>query len=80
MVDEPDNMVIETLWAIRGDIAKLRRDHGERLARLEARLANLEEAEGRTLVAIGGNHRSHDQLAAKVDRINERLGLADGEA
>ena len=43
-------------------------------------LANLDESEGRTLTAIGGIHRAHDQLSAKVDRINERLGLADTEA
>ncbi|MFY0612810.1 MAG: hypothetical protein JXQ99_14855 [Hyphomicrobiaceae bacterium] len=77
MADEPDNMVLEML---RADIAELRRDHGQRLSRIEARLANLEESEGRTLTAIGGIHRAHDQLAAKVDRINERLGLADTEA
>lgn len=77
MTDEQENEVREMVRAIRGDIAELRRDHGERLSRIEVRLANLEEAEGRTLTAIGGIHRAHDQLSAKVDRINERLGLAD---
>ncbi len=60
MTDQSNNMIVEMLATIRGDIAELRRDHGERLSRIEARLANLEESEGRTLTAIGGIHRSHD--------------------
>lgn len=73
--DQPDNLVLELLRAIRGDIAGLRDDMADmrrRLTTLEIQVTNLASTEG--------SHYANtalrlDRLGDDVDRIKRRLDI-----
>lgn len=80
MAEEPMNLVLEHLRAIRGDVHEIKQvqqQQGERLIRMELSLASLRrdqasDAEG---VAILGARV--DRLRDEIDRIKRRLELID---
>lgn len=77
---EVDNLVLEMLRGIRGDVAAIRdvqREHGVRLAELGTGLAGLRrdnagDAEVSAHLAV-----RIDRLRDEVDRIKQRLEIAD---
>ncbi len=80
MPDEPDNLVLELLRAIRADTASIRRiqtEHGHRLARLELgqvalRRDQVSDAEASALAGV-----RIDGLADRLEQVETRLGLRD---
>lgn len=64
--DNPTNLILEYLRAIRGDIAEIKTDiveMRERLGRLEANYANVS--------------RRIDRMAGDIEQINHRLDLVE---
>ncbi len=77
MPDEPDNLVLELLRAIRGDIAELREsmaDHGRRLTLLEIAVSNLAASE---MGHYANFSVRADRIEMRLDRIDKRLGLIE---
>jgi hypothetical protein len=77
MPDEPENLVLELLRAIRGDIAWLRDD----VADIKHRLGTVEQQIG-GLAATEANHYASlsvrlDRVAGDVERIKRRLDLVE---
>jgi septation ring formation regulator EzrA len=69
MSDQPDDLMLVMLRAIRGDIGEIKadmREVKERLGFLESQYASV----SRRLDRVGGD----------IERINRRLGLADTHA
>ena len=81
MSNEPNNLVLEYLRAMRGDVSEIRetlRDHGFRLSRIESSVVGL-----RADIARSEEHGAHletriDRLRDDVDRIKRRLDLQEG--
>lgn len=74
MAIEPDNLVLELLRAIRGDIADLKRDSLAMTMQLSAmgqQLAGL-------TAAVYSGHSEVDSLKSRAERIERRLNLAEG--
>ena len=80
MVNEPINLVLEHLRAIRsdmGDMKDMLHDHGHRLGRLETSIASLRRelaGDAEDVVHLG---LRIDRLTLEVDRIKRRLDLTD---
>ncbi len=66
-----DNLVLELLRAIRGDIADLKTD----VLELKERVGGLEVAHGSTATASASISRRLDRVGADVDLIKRRLDL-----
>lgn len=80
MSDNTDNLVLEHLRAIRSDLAAVRDDTREiktRLAIVESGVAGLRRDNGDFASSIAAQHLSYDRLADRVERIEQRLNLAD---
>ena len=81
MSDEPTNLVLELLRAIRADTAAIRRtqaEHGHRLTRLElgqaaTRRDQASDAEAAALASV-----RVDGLNERLERVEARLGLREG--
>lgn len=74
MTNEPDNLVLELLRAIRGDITELKRDSLATTMQLSAmgqQLAGL-------TAAVYAGHSEVDSLKSRVERIERRLNIAEG--
>jgi len=77
MSDAPDNLVIELLRAIRGDISQLREsmaDQGRRLTLLEIAVSNLAASE---MGHYANFSLRADRIETRLDRIDTRLGLIE---
>ncbi len=75
MSEQTDNLILEHLRAIRSVLG----DHGERLSRMELRLATIEQTLG-SLYALSGSDRERlDSLTRRIERIERRLELSDAE-
>ncbi len=80
MSDEPTNLVLELLRAIRADTTAIRRtqaDHGHRLARLELGQAAMRRDQGSDAEANALASVRVDGLSERLERIEARLGLLD---
>jgi len=80
MADEPANLVLEFLRAIRGDIADLRgtlRDHGHRLNRIELGVAGLRRNQAQDAEHVAHVEVDLDGLRERVARIEARLDIQD---
>lgn len=77
MTDEPENLVLEMLRALRNDIADFRRALTERIDRLEGRMAAVEHHIIALSIDIGNLNARMASVEQRLDRIEKRLGLID---
>lgn len=71
MTDNIENLVLEHLRAIRSTLS----DHGERLNRIELRLAAIEQTLGSLFALSGSDRETLTTLTRRVERIEHRLEL-----
>jgi 3-methyladenine DNA glycosylase/8-oxoguanine DNA glycosylase len=76
MAEEPDNLVLEHLRAMRGDIAAIREENRD----MKARKAAVEDMFAFLVSAITRMQHSVDRLTERTERIERRLGLIDERA
>lgn len=72
-----DNLVLELLRAIRGDISEMRTEQREqrgRLAAIERSLAHIEREAAEQRAEIGGRF---DRVLDRLERIDRRLDIVD---
>ena len=74
MADEPANLVLEHLRAIRGEVGAMREDLRDGKARQAADMFSF------LVSAITRMQHSLDRLADRVERIERRLNLIDEPA
>ncbi len=75
-----DNLVLEHLRAIRGDIAGVRdvlSEHGLRLSRIEGSVAGLRREQAGDAEAVAHLEARVDRLFEDIDRIKRRLDLVE---
>ncbi|MBF0335630.1 MAG: hypothetical protein HQL40_18635 [Alphaproteobacteria bacterium] len=80
MPDEPANLILEHLRAIRADMAEMRemqREHGHRLYRIETGLAGLRREQAADAEGVAHVEARLDRLREEVDRIKRRLDIGD---
>jgi ubiquinone biosynthesis protein UbiJ len=80
VTDAPDNLVLELLRAIRGDIAKLQTGQMEiltRLGRLEEGQARIRRDTGADAETVAHVQAQMDQLRGRLERIERRLDIID---
>jgi hypothetical protein len=73
MADEPINLVLEHLHALRADLGSMREtqmEHGMKLNRLEESLAGVKRD-----IALHAEHLAH--IEVRLDQIRGRLGLIE---
>jgi predicted nucleic acid-binding Zn-ribbon protein len=75
MTDEPDNLVLEHLRAIRADARETRVDMRE----IKGRVTNLEIVVDALATAHGQMQQSIDRLSDRIERIETPLGLVEAE-
>ena len=73
MTDNTENLILEHLRAIRSTLS----DHGERLNRIELRLATIEQTLGSLYALSGSDREAITALTRRVERIERRLELRD---
>ena len=81
MSDAPDNLVLEILRAMRGDMARTNdtlSDVVQRLSRIELSLAGLRRDQGVDAERIAHFEVRFDRVDERLDRIERRLGLIEG--
>jgi len=69
MADEPPNLVLELLRAMRGDMAEMREDVQEVLTRM----SRLEEGQARGRRDQAGDAETLAHLQAQMDRMREEV-------
>ncbi len=80
MPDEPDNLVLELVRAMRTDITAMRHaqvEHGTRLARIEINIAMIRRDVGNDAVDAAQEHQRLDGLTARIETLERRLELHD---
>lgn len=77
MTEDTENLVLEILRKIQGDLSAMRREHGERLSRIELRLATVEQTLGSLFALSGSDRETIAALTRRVERIERRLDLRD---
>jgi hypothetical protein len=73
MTDNTENLILEHLRAIRSTLS----DYGERLNRIELRLATIEQTLGSLYALSGSDRETLTALTSRVERIERRLELRD---
>lgn len=68
-----ENLVLEHLRAMRATLS----DHGDRLGRIELRLAAIEQTLGSLYAPSGSDRETLNSLTRRVERIERRLELSD---
>lgn len=77
MTDQDQNFITEMLRKIQSDVALIRREHGDRLSRIELRLSTIEQTLGNLYALSGSDRESMADLARRIERIERRLELND---
>jgi septal ring factor EnvC (AmiA/AmiB activator) len=80
MADEPINLVLEHLRAIRADMQEVKhaqQDQGQRLIRMELALAGLRRDQASDAENVVFVSARVDKLSEEIDRIKRRLELID---
>jgi hypothetical protein len=72
-MSDGENLVLEHLRAIRGTLS----EHGERLNRIEFRLAAIEQTPGSMYALSGSDRETLNGIIRRVERIERRLELTD---
>lgn len=81
MTDDPDNLVLEILRAIWGDIAGIRsdiRDIKTRQTDMSRTIAGIRRDQADDAEVSAHVQARLDRLQEEVDRINRRLDIVDG--
>lgn len=82
MAEDISYLIMEQLRLIRADIAGLRDEFKEarnRLANLETNVVGLRRDIANLYAEISGQHARYDTFADRIERIEKRLGLINGE-
>jgi tetrahydromethanopterin S-methyltransferase subunit G len=82
MTDKVDNLVLEHLRAIRADVGAIKDDVREikhRLASLEGAVAGLKRDQASSYADTADQHLRYDRLADRLERVERRLDLRDGD-
>ncbi|MBT9369481.1 hypothetical protein [Rhizobium sp. CSW-27] len=80
MAEDINNLVLEHLRAVRGDIRDMReilREQGSRLTRIELGLAVLRRDQGTDAEGVAEMGLRLDRLTDKIHRIGRRLDITD---
>jgi septal ring factor EnvC (AmiA/AmiB activator) len=78
VTEQTENLVLEMLRAIRGDIGGMKEDIREikhRLTSLGASVAGLRRDNAQLYADVADQHSRYDRLAERVERIERRLDL-----
>ena len=75
MTENTENLILEHLRAIRATLS----DHGDRLSRIERRLATVEQTLGSLYSLSGSDRETVATLARRIERIERRRELRDAE-
>lgn len=73
MTDDTTNLVLEHLRAIRSDIGEMK----QRLGSVEIQLSAMGQQIGALTTAVYSSRSDMDDLRRRVERIEQRLELAD---
>ncbi|NEV62252.1 hypothetical protein [Thiorhodococcus minor] len=73
MTDDTTNLVLEHLRAIRSDIGEMK----QRLGSVEIQLSAMGQQIGALTTAVYSSRSGMDDLRRRVERIEQRLELAD---
>lgn len=73
MSDEPENLVLNLLRAIRAK----QDDHDGRLNRIELRLSAMEQTLGSLYALSGSDRETVNSLTRRVERLERRMELND---
>lgn len=77
---EPQNLVLDILRAIRGDIARLGESQAEvlqRLSRIELEQMRMRRDQGADAEGVVLMQSQIDRMRSEIDRIKRRLDLSD---
>jgi cob(I)alamin adenosyltransferase len=80
MADDPTNIVLEHLRAMRGDMHEMKdmlREHGHRLTRIEISIASLRRDQASDAEGVAHLEARIDRLTNEVSRIKQRLDIID---
>jgi hypothetical protein len=80
MVDDPANLVLEHLRAIRADVHEIKtvqKEHGHRLTRLEIGVAGLRREQAGDAENVAYMEARMDKLHDEIERIKRRLEIID---
>ena len=80
MADDPSNLVLEPLRAIRSDVHEIKtvqREHGHRLTRLEIGVAALRRDQAGDAENTAHLESRMDQMRDEIERIKRRLEILD---
>lgn len=80
MSEEPENLVLTYLRALRADNAEIKetlREHGYRLTRIEGSVAGLRREQAGDAESVAHLEARLDGLRDDVNRIKRRLDLVD---
>ena len=77
MTEETENLVLEIMRGIQADLASMRREHGERLNRVDVRLAAIEQTLGSLYALSGSDRETLTGLTRRIERIERRLELTE---
>ncbi len=73
MTENVENLILEHLRAIRGTLS----EQGERLNRIELRLAVMEQTLGSLYALSGSDRETMNAVVRRIERIERRLELSD---
>jgi hypothetical protein len=80
MVDDPTNLVLEHLPAIRADLHEIKtvqKEHGHQLTRLEIGVAGLTREQAGDAENVAYMEARMDKLHDEIERIKRRLEIID---
>lgn len=77
MTESTENLVLELLRHMRGEITDLRKEMREAFNRTELRLGLIEQALANLLSVSASDREEIRLLKSRVERIEHRLSLAD---
>ncbi|MGH8524401.1 MAG: hypothetical protein ACREXY_09345 [Gammaproteobacteria bacterium] len=77
MTESTENLVLELLRHMRGEITDLRKEMREAFNRTELRLGLIEQALANLLSVSASDREEIRMLKSRVERIEHRLSLAD---
>lgn len=80
MADDPGNLVLEHLCAIRADVHEIKtvqKEHGHRLTRLEIGVAGLRREQAGDAENVAYMEAGMDKLHDEIERIKRRLEIID---
>lgn len=82
MIENVEDLVLGHLRAIRADVAGIKDDVREikhRLTSLEGAVAGLKPDQAASYADLADQHARYDRLAERIERVERRLDLRDGE-